>query len=105
MSRAAVEQYTGDGFPPYCEMTVRAADGSTPPDLTLPVTFIGVKQPTTITLEKVADKPLRHGILESLSEQAGMLSRLYSQQRLIHCGFVSSNLYCLDHDSCIYYCS
>ena len=24
MSRAAVEQYTGEGEPPYCEMTVRA---------------------------------------------------------------------------------
>ena len=54
MTTAAVEQYTGEGEPPYCEMTLRAADGSTPPDFTLPVTLTGVKQPTTITLERVA---------------------------------------------------
>ena len=46
--------YTGMGKPPYCEMTLRAADGSTPPDLTLPVTLTGVKQPTTIILEREA---------------------------------------------------
>ena len=47
-----MEQYTCNGVdkPPYCEMTLRATDGSTPPDLTLPVTLTGVKQPTTITL-------------------------------------------------------
>ena len=55
MTTAAVEQYTGEGEPPYCEMTLRAADGSTPPDLTVPVTLTGVKQPTTITLERVAE--------------------------------------------------
>ena len=54
MTTVAVEQYTGEGVPPYCEMTLRAADGSTPPDLTLPVILTGVKQPTTITLERVA---------------------------------------------------
>ena len=53
MKRADIEAYTGVGKPPYCEMTLRAADGSTPPDLTLPVTLIGVKQPTTITLERM----------------------------------------------------
>ena len=55
MTTAEVEQYTGEGEPPYCEMTLRAADGSTPPDLTLPVTLTGVKQPTTITLERAAE--------------------------------------------------
>ena len=56
VTTAAVEQYyTGVGKPPYCEMTLRAADGSTPPDLTLPVILSGVKQPTTITLERVAE--------------------------------------------------
>ena len=54
MTTAAVEQYTGEGEPPYCEMTLRAADGSTPPDLTLPVILTGVKQPTTITLGREA---------------------------------------------------
>ena len=53
MKRADIEAYTGVGKPPYCEMTLRAADGSTPPDLTLPVTLTGLKQPTTITLERV----------------------------------------------------
>ena len=53
-----MEQYTCTGVnkPPYCEMTLRATDGSTPPDLTLPVTLTGVKQPTTITLEREAQK-------------------------------------------------
>ena len=62
MTTAAVKQYTGEGEPPYCEMTLRAAkpDGSAPPGLTLPVTLIGV---TTITLERVA--------LESLDEIFG----------------------------------
>ena len=55
MNRAAIVAYTGVGKPPYCEMTLRAADGSTPSDLTLPVTLTGVKQPTTITLERVAE--------------------------------------------------
>ena len=52
-----MEQYTGVGKPPYCEMTLRAdADGSTPPDLTLPVTLTGVKQSTTIILERMAQQ-------------------------------------------------
>ena len=55
MTTAAVELYAGVGKPPYSEMTLRAADGSTPPDLTVPVTLTGVKQPTTITLERVAE--------------------------------------------------
>ena len=55
MKRADIEAYTGVDKPPYCEMTLRAADGSTPPDLILPVTLTGVKQPTTITLERVAE--------------------------------------------------
>ena len=55
MTTAAVEQYTGEGEPPYCEMTLRATDDSTPPDLTLPVTLTGVKQPTTIILEREAE--------------------------------------------------
>ena len=54
VSRNDVEQYTGKGEPPYCEMTLRAASDSTPPDLTLPVTLTGVKQPTTIILEREA---------------------------------------------------
>ena len=69
MTTAAVEQYTGEGDPPYCEMTLRAAmpDGSTSPDLTLPVTLTGVKQPTTITLERKAQKSLDD--IFGLSEQ------------------------------------
>ena len=54
VSRNDVEQYTGEGEP-YCEMTLRAdADGSTPPDLAVPVTLTGVKTPTTIMLEREA---------------------------------------------------
>ena len=65
MKRADIEAYTGVGKPPYCEMTLRAAMpiGSTPPDLTLPVTLTGVKQPSTITLERVAETA--DGVLRS----------------------------------------
>ena len=52
VTTATVEQYTGEGKPPYCEMTVRASDAC---DFTLPVPLIGVKQPTTITLGRVAE--------------------------------------------------
>ena len=56
MKRADIEAYTGVGKPPCSEMTLKAnmSDGSTPPDLTLPVALTGVKQPTTIILERVA---------------------------------------------------
>ena len=58
MTSAAVEQYTGYGYPPYCEMTLRATDSdSIPPDLTLPVTLTGVRKPITITLERAAERP------------------------------------------------
>ena len=73
MSRVAVEQYTGDSFPPHCVITVRATDdGATPPDLNLPVTLTGLKHATIITLEKVADKSLQSS-LKLFSEQAGIL--------------------------------
>ena len=60
VTTAAVEQYTGEGEPPYCEMTLKGVmpDGTAPPDLTLPVTLTGVKEPTTITLEREANKSL-----------------------------------------------
>ena len=46
MTTAAVEQYTGEGEPPYCEMTLRATDSDYL--LKLPVTLIGVRQPNNI---------------------------------------------------------
>ena len=48
MTTAAVEQYTGEGEPPYCEMTLRATD-SDKSALTIlqPVTLIGVRQPNS----------------------------------------------------------
>ena len=47
VTTAAVEQYTGEGDPPYCEMTFRATD-SDKSDLIIPVTLIGVRQPNNI---------------------------------------------------------
>ena len=45
MTTAAVEQYTGEGEPPYCEMTLRAVNAST--EMTtlfeLRVTLVGVR--------------------------------------------------------------
>ena len=75
VTTAAVEQYTGEGEPPYCEMTLRAdamSDGSTPPDLTLPVTLTGVKQPTTITLERVAQQSISDILFGSFEQETGM---------------------------------
>ena len=44
MTTAAVEQYTGEGEPPYFEMTLRATDNAKNDDpLQLPVTLIGVR--------------------------------------------------------------
>ena len=70
MTTAAVEQYTGEGEPPYCEMTLRAADSSTPSDLTLTVTLTGVRQTTTITLERVAQQSL-DDIFAPLEQETG----------------------------------
>ena len=47
VTTAAVEQYTGEGEPPYCEMTLRATD-SDKSDLIIPVTLNGVRQPNNI---------------------------------------------------------
>ena len=56
---AAVEQYTGKGEPPYCEMTLRATNGDSS-DLTIlhPVTLIGVRQPNnTFNIERALEAP------------------------------------------------
>ena len=51
MSRAAVEGYTGEGEPPCIVMTLRAvSDKARPPDLSLPVTLTGVREPNNIIL-------------------------------------------------------
>ena len=45
MSRAAVLGYTGNGRPPSCEMAFQAVTDTTKaPDLSLTVTFNGVKK-------------------------------------------------------------
>ena len=56
MTTAAVEQYTGEGEPPYCEMTFRATDrdDSSPPDLNVDVQIEGARKPTDIQLKKKA---------------------------------------------------
>ena len=56
MPTAAVKQYTGDGEPPYCEMTLRATDSrTTPPDLTVEANLKGVQtEPNIIKFEKEA---------------------------------------------------
>ena len=44
VTTAAVEQYTGEGEPPYCEMTLRATDNAESNyPLQLLVTLIGVR--------------------------------------------------------------
>ena len=48
MTTAVVEQYTGEGEPPYCEMTLRATDSKSALTILQPVTLIGVRQPNNI---------------------------------------------------------
>ena len=54
MTTAAVEQYTGEGAPPYCEMTFRAAnpDDSSPPDLNVDAVIEEARMPNIIKLKK-----------------------------------------------------
>ena len=54
MTTAAVEQYTGEGEPPYCEMTLRAADpdDSSPPDINVDVQIKRARKPNVIKLKK-----------------------------------------------------
>ena len=55
MTTAAVEQYTGEGEPPYCEMTLRATDSkTTPPHLTVEANLKGVQKPAIVKFEKEA---------------------------------------------------
>ena len=57
VNTAVVEQYTGEGEPPYCEMTLRAT-GSDKSDLIIPITLIGVRQPNnTFNIERVLQAP------------------------------------------------
>ena len=50
-----MEQYTGEGEPPYCEMILRATDSkTTPPDLTVEANLKGVLKPTIIKFDKEA---------------------------------------------------
>ena len=59
MTTAAVEQYTGEGEPPYCEMTLRATDNADSHNIIRqPVTLIGVReQPrNTFYVERVLEK-------------------------------------------------
>ena len=55
MSRADVEEYTGEGEPPYCEMTLSNADTAiTPPDLHIVATINGIKKSAKIEIKKEA---------------------------------------------------
>ena len=54
VTTAAVEQYTGEGEPPYCEMTFRAADpDNSSPDLNVDVQ---IERANVIQLKKKAVK-------------------------------------------------
>ena len=51
VNRAAVEGYTGEGEPPCIVMTLKTDDIS-PPDLSLPIIFTGVREPSNTLLIK-----------------------------------------------------
>ena len=56
MTTAAVEQYTGEGEPPYCEMTLRAADDNTTYNGNFMVTLIGAQPPNSnIKIKRTLD--------------------------------------------------
>ena len=50
MTTAAVEQYTGEGEPPYCEMTLRADDDNTTYNGNFTVTLNGVRATKNIKI-------------------------------------------------------
>ena len=55
MTKAAVEQHTGMGEPPYCQMTVcNASPTITPPDFHIVATINSAQKNTTIKLNKEA---------------------------------------------------
>ena len=58
MSRAAVLEYTGKGRPPSCEMAFQAiTDTTKAPDLSLTVTFTGVKIENKAGAELKIERP------------------------------------------------
>ena len=58
MTTAAVEQYTGEGEPPYCEMTLQAIDSDTTLNANFTVTLIGARPPNnTITVTSAIELP------------------------------------------------
>ena len=76
MTTAAVEQYTGEGEPPYCGMTLRATD-SDKSDLIIrqPITLIGVRQPkNTFNIERALEAPdgtILHDPIPSVRKSKG----------------------------------
>ena len=55
MSRADVEEYTGEGEPPYCEMIVSSTNPKiTPPDLHIVATINGIRNSANIEIKKEA---------------------------------------------------
>ena len=57
MSRESITTYNGEGEPPCILMKLKAvSDETTPPDLSLPVTLTGLKEPdNTILIERLAE--------------------------------------------------
>ena len=78
MTTAAVEQYTGEGEPPYCEMTLRAADDNTSTyNGNFMVTLIGAPN-NTIKIKRTLE------LLQNGGAQDTSLGRLdHAQQTVI----------------------
>ena len=54
VSKAALEEYTGEGEPPICQMTLTASDDN-PIDLSLPVNLSGVRKGDTLQIKRPAE--------------------------------------------------
>ena len=57
MSRSDIIDYTGEGMPPFCEMTLKAVPSkTTPPNLQFTVTLDGFRTPNnTLQLTRKAE--------------------------------------------------
>ena len=74
VTTAAVEQYTGEGEPPYCEMTLRATDDNTTYNANFMVTLIGTPN-NTIKIKRT---------LELLPNDGAQDTHVNSLSRLDH---------------------
>ena len=93
MATAAVEQYTGEGEPPYCEMTLRATDDNTTLNADFTVTLIGAQPPNNIVKIK---RTLEEGVHNNLSDTREYVCQVFYKQNGINCWIVVFSFFLKD---------